>query len=124
MKKVIPFLFVFCMSACTDKQIVRSGLVGKWQLVESYVSIGGPGEWKIADPAKPEFVRFDERGGVEFTPKNAYSPTSYKLLTDSTLTMYRSSDEIGYRYLLKNNELTLYPPCIEGCAHRYKAVDQ
>ena len=124
MKTLFIALISVCITACGKEKKSHSGVVGRWQLVERYVSIGGPGSWQKPDPKNPQFVTFEMSGAVRFEPGDQYSATSYRITSDSTMVMIRGTEEFPYRYKLLDKKLELHPPCIEGCGSRYIAVEK
>lgn len=125
--KIFRWIIIFLsFTSCNNdnKPGSTSRLTGSWKLVESYMSIGGPGSWSPADPNNPSYIEFTGNGQIRMTPVDENSPTGYKLINDSTLIMSGRDQQFNYRFRLTGKELILYPPCIEGCASRYTAVEK
>lgn len=80
----------------------------------------GSGKWQPVDPAHPQYLEFRADGSLVSSVAN--SPTRYKLLSDSTLLFYRSTDSFPQRYHFTKTLLTLNPPCYEPCGMHYAAV--
>lgn len=121
------FSFLACQKNQTAQQKIANGLniERKWKLTESLADPGdGSGIWTQANPVNPSFVEFKKDGNVIFTPADQYGTNHrYKLLSDSTMIFFRDAEQFNYSYKLSDNELTLYPPCIEACGLKYRAVN-
>ena len=124
MKLIIAAVILLGSSTCSKiENYTGSGIIGKWQLTESLISPGDMGVWTKADPNNPITISFSTTGTVNVMPSNQYDPIRYALTSDSTMLMYRTTDSLPYRYTVDGDKLTLYPPCIEPCAFKYKAID-
>jgi hypothetical protein len=100
---------------------MNNGLIGKWELIEYYMSIGGP-----LERYKPKDVY-----RIEFTTDGRYLATGQEPATyafssqDSTVSITNlSTKQTGvYSVRVNSNQLSMsFHYCIEGCSAVYKAV--
>lgn len=120
----ISILTFFIAGACTKPyNDGRKSIVGSWKLTEYYLSIGGPGEWKPADPKHPSFASFNLDNTVDFNYDGKTTRYRYEIVDSVNIKLVNDQGETGYRYSFKPNELILYPPCIEGCGQKYRPVN-
>jgi hypothetical protein len=126
MRYLITAIVFLCFLAACNKPAADSAgntsLVAKWKLTDYLVSPGPMGEWQKADPSSPSYITFKNDGSLEITPDNEYSAKRYRVLSDSAVLMIRENDSLPFRYEIKKDRLTLYPPCIEPCANKYVKV--
>ncbi|HEY0054264.1 MAG TPA: lipocalin family protein [Pedobacter sp.] len=115
-------LFISCEK--TDS-IPSNSLTGKWQLVGSYYSIGGPLIYEEADRETKSYISFSKDGGLQWEG-SGYS--NYKLKDSTTLTLIKGDQtEFDYFYKITGGKLELSPRtamCIEGCSSVYKKVEE
>lgn len=129
MKKVFVFIstVTVLLISCSKYLIKNDRLYGKWQLTDYYADPGnGSGTWQHTN----------ERLNVEFTRSgqfieynsNGNDTTGFTMLSDSTLQIntINASPFLLYHYELNDDNATLflYPPCIEGCGYKYKAIQK
>lgn len=104
-------------------------LVGKWQLVETYLSAGGPMYPVKADPNNPSIIEFRANG--EYVGGREDCAGRYTVASDQKITIKSSCSTGQVReselsgVILPSGELSIVPvnpACIEGCSHRYKPV--
>ncbi len=97
--------------------------------MEYYWSIGGPGYWTKADPAKPEIIEFKSNGeyisGCEDCTGQYTAETDQEIVIKQTFSAgeVRQSELLGK--ILPSGELVITPTnpvCIEGCSYKYKPV--
>lgn len=100
----------------------RKTIIGTWKQTAYYFSIGGPGEWKAADPRHPSYASFNSDSTADFSYDGKTSTYRFKLIDSMTMKLINGQGETQYRYSLISDDLTLYPPCIEGCAQKYRPV--
>ena len=124
MRYVAVFLITLCSFTCTrvDESTIDTSIIGNWKLKSYYMSPGGPGQWYDANPLEPSYIEFTSDGKVNYNPESVYGARFYQLLSDSTLNMLRETDTLMYRYKVSGDELSLFPPCIEGCESKYRRV--
>jgi hypothetical protein len=112
------------LAACSKNAkpvIERDTLTGNWQLIEEYVSAGGPGKWQPADPQHLSFVSFGE-DSIVFTVDGKSTNYHIETVDSASIKFSNPQGEYFYRYSIENNELTLSPPCIEGCMQKYTPI--
>ena len=118
------FVSVFLLNSCEkDNFIQSSSLAGKWKLVGSYYSIGGPSIYTEAK--NKSYIFFNKEGGVQF---DGAGFTSYKLKDSVTITLVNPDQtEFDYFYKITDGQLSLSPRtvvCIEGCSSIYRKVEE
>lgn len=133
MKKATLLLLngIFLISlACQKKQSSgQTTLTGTWKFTESYFSIGGPANWRPADPPGQTITfnadgRFQHSGGIF----NTYSEfQQVDSVTIRLIPTTRSSIAPEFRFTIDGggDVLTLTPTnpvCIEGCAYRFERI--
>ncbi|MBL7696589.1 MAG: hypothetical protein JNK79_00455 [Chitinophagaceae bacterium] len=121
---IVVILFFSCDK--NKSSIERNSIIGLWKLVEYYDSEGGGGNarWKPALFSSPSYLEFTEDEMI-FTGDSTVNTYSYLILSDLTLTIHGSSYDIPCNYKLELNKLLLVPlNCIEGCASKYRAIDE
>ncbi len=103
--------------------------VGKWQLVEYYLSAGGPGYWTKADPAKPSIIELKADG--KFISDNENCSGQYTAAPNQEIIIKQlcNNETVQERELsgkiLPSGELSIVPTnpkCIEGCLYKYKRI--
>ncbi|WP_210465204.1 hypothetical protein [Rufibacter roseolus] len=138
MKTTFTFLLVLLfLSAfqCQHQEDIKPSLgkkdivIGRWQLVEYFMSVGGPGYWTKADAAKPIIIEFKADG--EYISGSGDCSGQYTVTTGQDI-IIKVSCSVGH---LKQSELTgkilpsgelsivpTSPMCIEGCSYKYKRI--
>jgi hypothetical protein len=125
--KNFKFLFYFSVftlivSCSKEEYLMSSTLVGKWQYIGGYQSIGGPAEFV---PAKLTDRRYLEFGPTGSLTGDDFAATSYKLKDSVTLIIINNDKrELDYYYKVKDGQLTLSPRTIEGCSAIYNKVSE
>jgi hypothetical protein len=118
---------LICLLASCEKSefISSSSLTGKWQLVTSYYSIGGPLIYKEADKENKKYISFGKDGTLKFEDSGY---TRYKLKDSVTITFIKADQtEFDFFYRISDSELNLSPRtrmCIEGCGSIYRKVEE
>src|SRR5689334_22176258 len=79
---LILFAFSFCSKHQTNDKATVAGaeLAGRWMLIESYLSIGGPGEWIAADVLHPSFVQFGLLNTMVFSSPTGDTTYHYNII--------------------------------------------
>jgi hypothetical protein len=126
MKAVLIAFSVVLSFSCSKNIVKNNSLVGKWKLVEYYMDPGdGSGTWK-ADNTGSNFIEFKPDGNYISTDSSNTTVMKYKIIDSVSVRFIRtnSREDYTHRYELTDNNtvLYLYPPCIEGCGLKYKAV--
>ena len=138
MKIIISSLILFVLFSafeCHHQKNVEPNsenqdiLIGRWQLVEYYLSAGGPGYWTKADAAKLSIIEFKADGA--YIRDRADCSGQYTAATDqeiiikiSCATGYVRQSELSGK-ILPSGELAIVPTnpmCIEGCSSKYKRI--
>ncbi|GAB2599870.1 hypothetical protein [Spirosoma areae] len=120
-----------CRSDDSIKPVHGEGLAGTWLLYETGYS---PGAGYIVDkiPSKPaQTLTFTADGQVRAQGdqlKSYQSYTSFRTDTTNKIVQIHFSPNVsGYAgsqwITLKNDTLTLHPPCIEGCHSAFVRVE-
>lgn len=130
MKKllVLPLLSLIHFACKKDAPAYSNeGLIGKWELTEFYVSIGGPAIWEQATDATRHTAEFKNDGTFISDGFLYYGATGYRQVDSAYIEFLNatgSSGVLSYVFKLENDnsQLTISPLCIEGCAYRYKAT--
>lgn len=138
MKIIISFLLLFVLFSafeCQNQEGIepssenQTGVIGKWQLVEYFMSTGSPGYWTKADPAKPSIIEFKADGeyisGWENCSGRYTAATGQEIIikVSCNTANVRKSEFSGK--ILPSGELTIDPTnpmCIEGCLYKYKRI--
>ena len=138
MKTIISFLLLlvlFSAFECQNQEDMEPSsenqaiVIGKWQLVEYYMSAGGPGYWTKADPAKPSIIEFKADGeyisGRENCSGRYTAATGQEIIIKvSCSTGNVLQSELSGKFL-PSGELVIdpiNPMCIEGCSSKYKRI--
>lgn len=111
------------------RESLPATLVGKWQLVETYLSAGGPIYPVKADPTKPLIIEFKADG--EYVGTREDCAGRYTAATDQEIVIKTScstgevqESELSGK-ILPSGELVIVPVnpvCIEGCSYKYKPI--
>lgn len=117
---LLVLLSVLIFSASCDKldMLQETNLEGKWKLTGSYISIGGPQEFRLAKGSK-DYIEFKKNGEFEGDVFSEY--VSYTIKDSITVQLMKRDKTIqNYIYKIKEGELTMGPAgpiyCIEGCS--------
>ena len=129
---LVCLLLVLTIAACNKDKTEKysendKNLIGKWKYIEQYMSPGGPGTWKAAEPAGQiiEFKKTREFIGSDKYLKEAYR---FKFVDSARIKIYPVSNDsgfmiMGYTLSNENRELQLHPLapyiCIEGCSSKF-----
>jgi hypothetical protein len=127
-KFLILFLtFLGFYISCTKTNIDESyqnRILGKWQLIEWYGSIGGPGYWQTIEDGY--FYIFNEDGTIESDLYNCIGNYSIEENTEYNLFISFLCDSSQYEGNLKlgfaQNYLLLFGACDEGCGGKFKRI--
>jgi hypothetical protein len=111
---------ILAIASCGKGDAAGPGVLGKWIVTESYADPGdGSGTWK--KHGKPyDYYLFKSDSTVEIgTEGKADKQTiRFSVLDSNRVKFAFAQNPLIYGYTLKNNRLTLHPPCIEGCGMR------
>lgn len=130
---VIIILFFGCAEdqtiASEGEETSKNVLVGKWQVVESFYSIG-TGE-QLSNPIQNgSILLLKNDGKFETNLIKGATGGSYEIKGDSLILNFRralNSSEYIYGFSIKNESLHISPlspnRCVEGCSERLKKVD-
>ena len=112
---VLALLVQTAVVACKkDNSPTNTSLTGKWKIVRSGSSIGGPIIWKNA--TKTDYFIFKEDSAFESTLTTNYNRYTLKDSTILTLTGQPGTTPADYYYAIKGKSLTMGNlACIEGC---------
>jgi len=114
---IIASLVVF--SSCKKSGVSNTGLIGRWQETESYISPAGPTDWK---PSTTHLViEFRTDGKLLGLPEI----NRYKILSDSTIEVWSTNGNQNYTWQIReltSTKLELWYSCFEGCASRFKSI--
>ncbi|BAO54745.1 hypothetical protein [Nonlabens marinus] len=130
MKKlfVLSIILGFFLSCDETDDVNRdTELIGTWKLVELYSDPGdGSGRFNRVNSEKVIIFKEDgaltSNGSICEIDNVTTNPTSGTYsITDST---FRSDDcnnpDYDYEFIKTEGTITVYYPCIEGCAARYR----
>ncbi len=111
-KYLIAIIILAAISTGCNKNISKTGLIGKWKLTEALYDPGdGSGQW--TPPSQLTTLEFTSVGILKY---NDNKPSvNYKIISDSALQITSSSNTENINYELNGNKLTLRPQCIEAC---------
>jgi hypothetical protein len=138
MKIIISSLLLFVLFSafeCQHQENVdpntknQDVLIGRWKLVEYYLSDGGPGYWTKADPAKPYIIEFKADGAyisdrADCSGQYTAAPDQEIIIKISCDTGYVQKSELSGK-ILPSGELYIVPTnpyCIEGCSYKYMRI--
>jgi len=115
----IIFAFLLVFVSCKKSGVSNTGIIGRWQETETYMSPAGPTNWM---PSTTHQV-------IEFTVDGKLLGLSdvnrYKLLSDSTIEVWSSNGNHNYMWYIRDltsTKLELWYSCFEGCGSRFKSV--
>jgi hypothetical protein len=119
-------VLVLLLLGCQKEQTAQNdSLTGKWKLKEYYIDPGdGSGRWQAAADGN-SYIEFKTDGSVISTAPFFTEYTRFEVLNDSVVRFTDNANlyPMNVRYEFTPTQLTLYPPCIEGCGFRYTATD-
>ncbi len=119
-KYLIAIIILAAISTGCNKNIAKTGLIGKWKLTEALYDPGdGSGKW--TPPSQLTTIEFTLGGVIKYN--NNKPSVKYKIISDSVVEISSSSATVNITYELDGNKLTLIPPCIEACGERYIRLD-
>ncbi len=108
-------------------------IFGKWKLVESYISVGGPQYWADVEDG----IEFNFFVDGSFTSGSFFDCTNgnFEIESNELYLMYdcqkikdkfqNSEGVISYDFSFENDFLLLTPTtlmCVEGCLYKYKRI--
>jgi hypothetical protein len=115
---VILFSLVACKKTVTQNS--NSSIVGKWRLSEYLADPGdGSGTWHSAASLNPSYLEFKEDGTLSVSPYSVNSWDHFQVTSDSTIILFRGSDQFTRGYHFSTTLLTLSGGCTEACEERY-----
>ena len=136
-------LAMSCLLSCGQELILEPKsitttpfLIGKWQLVEQQISIGGIGNtvsiggsafWESVTNGSI-FTLTEEGGFSDFQLfSNGCETGTYETTKDELILNYNCEGVESFAYTLQreNKDIILTPKtvtCIEGCAYKYRKV--
>ena len=132
MKKAFISLLLFSqvINACKDGNVPteKSDLFGQWLQTEYLNDPGnGSGTWQKPSPNSYEVISFRRDyvfvgGDGQYNLFPGY--ISFRIRSDSTLTLYKTShaDSLRLRISLTSKTLEIDPPCIERCGMRFSKI--
>ncbi|RQO74581.1 hypothetical protein DBR43_04115 [Pedobacter sp. KBW06] len=125
MKKGLLLLFIaisaLSFSCKKDKAAPRSlEIYGKWKLTETMTDPGdGSGKYMKAT-GEPKYLNFNKDGKLEGNALS-FDTFRYKILDSTKMevlyNVYLPAQIFGYK--LSEENLEIYPRCIEGCGLRF-----
>lgn len=130
MKKIFLFAILVSFIACNKSStpFQNTGLSGKWQLTEYFMSPGDAGAWYPADHSKEHTIEFSTDNSF-LSSDSAYNRAIGFNIIDSNRLEFilptQVSSTLECYYQVKDNGATLLLSpvgCIEGCSNKYKAV--
>ena len=121
----LALIITFFICSCEKEEQGNSNLLGKWKLVQTYMSIGGPLIYTDAPTENPTYLELKKNGGL------VYSNTDYigYSVKDSVTVSFIKKDKTSqnFHFRIDNGILDLSPAgpifCIEGCGSRFKKLD-
>jgi hypothetical protein len=121
---IVLFTAISIFSSCDEKDLVTHTLLGKWELADTYLSIGGPLIYKKASEENQIVLTFKNSGELS-SSDNIYK--AYRLKDSVTVTFIKKNDsEEDYFFRIDSGLLNLSPRgkamCIEGCGSRYRKL--
>lgn len=123
MKKIVLLIAAFFSLVACEKIATKTennSIVGKWKLSEYLADPGdGSGTWQPAASSNPSYLEFKEDGRLIVSPSSVYSWDHYQLASDSTIILFRGTDQFIRSYHFSKTLLTLSGGCIEACSERY-----
>ncbi|PLX02269.1 MAG: hypothetical protein C0595_11455 [Marinilabiliales bacterium] len=123
---ILAILLVSNFSSC--KKAENTTVVNKWKLIEQYSDPGdGSGDFNPVESSKT--IEFLDNGTI--VSNGSLCSMSYDVDGHSTATYNDSTiitnncdyENFTIYYQLKDNNLILWYPCIEGCAQKYQKLD-
>jgi hypothetical protein len=126
---ILLILAVILTSAACKKDAIdsNSALLGKWKLIQTSYSIGGPQiTVDVPEKADHDYVQFDKSGKLSGTIFKEYERFTIK---DSiSIIVYKKDDtQQNYSAIITNGKLRLSPAgpifCTEGCSQTFVKVE-
>lgn len=123
---ILSILLVSNFSSC--KKDKNTTIVNKWKLIEQYSDPGdGSGDFNPVESNKT--IEFLDNGTV--VSNGSLCIMSYDVDGQTTATYNDSTiitnncdyENFTIYYQLKDNNLILWYPCIEGCAQKYQQIE-
>ncbi len=131
--------FVFCMFSCSnnndtivsqDLSVKDDPIIGKWKLVEAFISSGGPQYW--VDVENGEEITFTSDGLFSSNRFSECTNGDFSIESNELFLNYscngfttgfeNSEGAITYKITFESNYFLLTPTsviCIEGCSYKY-----
>ena len=126
-KKLLYLLPLLIAGACNKSATYyNTGLAGKWQLTEYFISPGDAGAWHQATGI--ETITFNSDKSFESSDGAYNNAIGFTIIDSAKLafilpTQMPSTMECYYTIQDNGATLILSPVgCIEGCSNKYKAV--
>jgi hypothetical protein len=119
---ILLTVILFSLGACkkTVTQNYNSSIVGKLRLSEYLADRGdGSGTWHLAASLNPSYLEFKEDGTLSVSLYSVNSWDHFQVTSDSTIILFRGSDQFTRKYHFSTTLLTLSGSCIEVCEERY-----
>jgi hypothetical protein len=123
---------IFLVTGCTKKQEQSESvsIVGKWELIETYWSIGGPGNWHPFTSPEPVIIEFTAAENFNYTanfPKADLKLNRYTLSASNIVNMSSTNNNNTDRWYIQHIDndrldISIYM-CFEGCAYRFSRMD-
>ncbi len=120
-KYLIAIIILAAISTGCNKNITKTGLIGKWKLTEALYDPGdGSGQW--TPPSQRTIIEFTSGGLIKYDDNKP--SVNYKIVSDSVMVIKQtSSSTLNFTYRLDRNKLFMRPPCIEACGERYIRIN-
>ncbi len=118
---LIPFLFSF---KCEDEGNIdtpfNKTLLGKWQLIE-VLADPGDGSGTFQSVLNGEIIEFiNDNSIIGFSEFGDCSSDANFSEETKKITFFGC--DFTFSFSLKEENLLIYPPCIEACANKYKKL--
>jgi hypothetical protein len=113
---------ILFVAACKKDTNSTVPLTGKWKLLASYISPGGPGVWTNVPAGDNRYIYFYGNGKLQ--SNMFWEFTKYSIKDSTTLIFTKIDNTIeNYSYRIRHDSLTMSPAgpifCIEGCATKF-----
>ena len=135
LKFSITLIFIISLFGCNSNndELNTSTIVGTWQLVEIYQSIGGPGNWNdVENGYKYTFLNNGNFSSNRFSEcsNGTYSIESNELILDFSCAEFTTGFEKPEGILIEkitfeSGYLFINPTyifCVEGCNYKFKKI--
>jgi len=134
MKNIILSVFIlFCLLSCEQESALvgeSAGptLVGKWQLVEQKVSIGGPASWQKVENGATFDLKADG-SFLGFQMFNDCETGTYEAVAAELILTYNCEASESFIYAIQKKEeaIILSPKtiiCTDGCEYKYQKIGE